>query len=508
MRTSLNRRSFLSSGLAAGSAFALADLAFFQSLPPVSAAELQRSDVVMLRPEIEPLVRLIETTPKGELLEVIGKRIQDGLSYTELLAALQLAGVRNVEPRPSVGFKFHTVLVVNSTHLASLASPEEHRWLPIFWALDYFKSAAQRDVRERGDWTMAPVDESAVPPAHQAKAAFIDAMQNWDEAKADAAVAGLARSAGAHEVYEQFFRFGARDYRSIGHKAIFVANSYRTIQTIGWRHAEPILRSLAYALLMHDGNNPRDRDDDADRPWRRNQELVKTIRDDWRNGKLDSGATESFLETLRTGSSNDACDEVVKLLNDGVSPQSVWDAMFVAAGEMILQQPGIIPIHANTTSNALGYAYRTSANDETRRLMMLQNAAFLPYFRERMQGRGNVRDIRVDAFKAAETSDSADVKLEQLFDELGSNPVAAAEKTYAYLQGGGSPQEFLDAARVLIYRKSRDSHDYKFSSAVLEDYYHVSPKWRNAYLAANTQNLKNSRQQDSGIVGRTKAALG
>jgi hypothetical protein len=31
-----------------------------------------------------------------------------------------LAGVRNIEPRPSVGFKFHAVLVVNPVHLASL----------------------------------------------------------------------------------------------------------------------------------------------------------------------------------------------------------------------------------------------------------------------------------------------------------------------------------------------------------------------------------------------------
>ena len=52
----------------------------------------------------------------------------------------------------------------------------------------------------------------------------------------------LARSTGAAEVMELFWRYGARDFRDIGHKAIFVANSYRTLQTIGWRHAEPVLR--------------------------------------------------------------------------------------------------------------------------------------------------------------------------------------------------------------------------------------------------------------------------
>ena len=63
-----------------------------------------------MRPEIEPLVQLLEQTPRDELLEIIAKRIGAGLSYQDLLAALLLAGVRNVQPRPSVGFKFHAVL--------------------------------------------------------------------------------------------------------------------------------------------------------------------------------------------------------------------------------------------------------------------------------------------------------------------------------------------------------------------------------------------------------------
>jgi len=57
-------------------------------------------------------VRLIEDTPREKLLEEVAARIKKGLSYREVLAGLLLAGVRNVQPRPSVGFKFHAVLVV------------------------------------------------------------------------------------------------------------------------------------------------------------------------------------------------------------------------------------------------------------------------------------------------------------------------------------------------------------------------------------------------------------
>src|SRR5262249_40012871 len=161
---------------------------------------------------------------------------------------------------------------------------------------------------------MGPVDESAVPPARKARAAFTAAMDDWDEAAADAAVASLARSAGVNEVYGLFFRYGARDFRSIGHKAIYVANSCRPLHCIGWQHAEPVLRSLAYALLLHEGDNPARRDDQADRPGRENQDRAARIREDWVEGKPDSGASTELLATLRKGTEGEACDQVVELL--------------------------------------------------------------------------------------------------------------------------------------------------------------------------------------------------
>src|SRR5438874_6923851 len=100
-------------------------------------------------------------------------------------------------------------------------------------------------------------------------------MDEWDEAGADAAAAALARSSGRNECFELFARYGARDFRDIGHKAIYVANSFRTLECIGWQHAEPVLRSLAYALLKYDGENPSKADAPEDRPGRRNLELVK-----------------------------------------------------------------------------------------------------------------------------------------------------------------------------------------------------------------------------------------
>ncbi len=505
MNLGISRRRFVQGTVASGALAGLGDFGFLSQLQPLSAAEakLPRA-AVKFRPEIEPLVQLLETTSRDSLLEEIGGRIRGGLSYRDVLAALLLAGIRNVQPRP-VGFKFHAVLVVNSAHLASIESPNEHRWLPIFWALDYFKEAQAQDERE-GDWTMSAIDESKLPPPPRAEAAFNTAMEAWDQSVVDAAAAALVRSAGLIGSYEQLFRYGCRDFRDIGHKAIYVANSWRTLGCIGPEHAEPVVRSLAYALLDRGGDKIND-DAPADRPILRNRELATKFPTAWQEGKLDDQATVELLTTLRSGDDDDSCRLVVELLNRGVAPQSVWDALFVGAQELLMRQPGIVALHAVTSTNALHFAYVTTADDETRRLLLLQNAAFLPLFRQAMKGRGPLKDGRLDALEPIKMDVKTPVAVEDIFADVGNNSMTAAKKVLGYLDANNDPRQLIDAARLLVFLKGNNAHDYKFSSAVLEDYYHVSPSWRNRYLAASAFNLRGSKQPDNRLVERTRAAL-
>jgi hypothetical protein len=498
------RRRFLKVAATTGAACGLGDLSFLTRLPRLRAGETDLpAKVVQFGPDIEPLVRLLEETSRDRLLEEIAARIRRGLSYREILTALLLAGIRNIQPRP-VGFKFHSVLVINSAHLASISSPDSDRWLPVFWALDSFKNAQAQDVRE-GDWTMAPAAESRIPSAPKAKAAFLEAMDHWDEAAADAAITGLARTAGAQEIFETLCRYGARDFREIGHKAIYVANSWRLLQAIGWHHAEPVLRSLAFALLDRGRDpNPSQGDLPADRPWRQNLPAVATIRPDWLDGKPNLAATAELVETLRHASAEEASQKVIAVINSGVAPQSIWDALFQAAGELLVRRPGILSLHAVTSTNALHFAFQTSANDETRRLLMLQNAAFLPLFRGDAD---QLKPIRLDQFEPTAAKEPAP-GLDEVFAEVSHDRMTAAGKLLTYLRSHPDPGDFIAAARRLVFLKGTNAHDYKFSSAVLEDYLQLSPPCRDRYLVSSLFYLRGSGDPDNDLVKRTRSALG
>jgi hypothetical protein len=499
MSTSPDRRAFLQSSAALGS------LAFLSELPAVSAADAKADpNLVQLQPEIEPLVRLIEDTPREKLLEEIASRIKKGLSYREVLAGLLLAGVRNVQPRPAVGFKFHAVLVVNSAHMAAMAGPDNERWLPLFWALDNFKNSQAQNIKESG-WRMKPVAGEKVPSPAKAREAFTSAMDNWDVEAADAATAALARTATPGEMFDLFARYGSRDFRDIGHKIIFVSNAFRALEVIGWQHAEPVLRSLTYALLKHDGKNPAKEDLEPDRPGRKNAERVRTLTKP-RYDRPNPGVTLEVLKALRTAPADEMGEDTAKTLAFRVSFSSIWDGLFLGAGELLMRQPGIVGLHTLTTLNAMHYAHRATGDANLRSFLTLQAASFLPMFRDAMKARGKVGEVKIDELHAREEDKAFTVR--DVYTELSRNKEQAARTALTVLKADKSKaKELMDEGRRLIFLKGTDSHDYKFSSSVMEDAQLISPEWRNHFLAASVFWLKGSETPDSPLVKRTHAAL-
>jgi len=504
MSTSLNRRSFVRSSLAIGTMTGLGDFTFLGKLPAIQASdEKALPETIQFDADVEPLVRLIETTSREKVFDKIVARIQSGISYQQLLSAVFLAGIRNIQPRP-VGFEFHCVLSINSAHLAAQAASDGDRWLALFWAVDNFKQS-QAVKQKKGAWAMPRLSEGKTPSPLQARKAFINAMDSWDPEGADPAIAVLARTAGANELLELFTRYGSRDFRDIGHKAIYVANAFRTLNTIGWRHAEPVLRSITFALLHIDAGNPAKNDLEPDRPWRDNLESAKKIREGWQSGKITPEATNEILAIQRSGSVKEVCDKVVELLNREVDPASIWDGLFITAGELLMRQRGIVALHSMTSLNALHWLYQTSGTDETRRLLMLQAAAFTSLFR-RALGRPALQGVNIDAIERVENQEP--IAIDDIFANASKDRLTATRQVLSVLhKDANNADAIIAAGRRLVFNKGRDSHDYKFSSAIMEDYYHITPHWRDRYLASSMFWLHGTGDQDNELILRARGSL-
>jgi hypothetical protein len=316
------------------------------------------------------------------------------------------------------------------------------------------------------------------------------------------------RTAGATGVFNLFAEYAARDFRSIGHKAIYLANSWRTLQVIGWEFAEPVLRSLAFALLNHSEEaNPAESDLAADRPWRENEAKIDRIPADWIGGAVDSAATTQLFDAFRNAGPADAAETAAEAMSRGIGAQSIWDGVFVGAGELLMRQPGIIGLHGLTTANAMHYLWKNAADDRLRKRLLLQACSFNTMFREAALGRGSLNDQTITALKPATLQSSGAAAVDEILAAISSDRLQAAAKVYGYLSTGGDADALIDAARRVLFLKGDNAHDYKFSEAVLEDYRHVSPEYRDRFMAAAVFNLRGSGDRDSGLVQRTRAAF-
>ena len=435
-------------------------------------------EIMKFRPELEPLVALIERTERDKCAQMAMEQLRNGVSYRQFLAALFLAGVRNINPRPP-GFALHCVFVVHSAHLMSLEAPPDARAFPLFFVLDDFKASQDRDAKQAsGDYTMREL-RGALPAPDRAAAELTSAMEAWDMERAERAVASLARHRTAGEVFAMLWRYGARDYRNIGHKAIFVANTCRTLQAIGWQHAEPVLRSLVLGLLdfTHDQKvNGYALDDQV---FAGNVKRVKETA--LVSNEPNPDATRAILRAIREGTPDAACAEAAAMLSKGkAGPTAVWDAVHLAAAEVRMRASGssaLVGIHAVTSANALHYAWQSAPDAKDRMLLMLQAVGWVGQFR-------TFAEVKPETMS------------KQTIMDLESSAGTVASRAFAAAADPQTRRAHLADAMRQTLSKANEVHYYKYLAALIEDIPLASPQWQPHLLAATTYYVKSASDPD------------
>ena len=123
-----------------------------------------------------------------------------------------------------------------------------------------------------------------------------------------------------------------------------------------------------------------------------------------------------------------------------------------------------------------------------------------------MEARGKIAGIKIGELQPLEVAAKGEL-LDNVFAEIGKDKMNAARLALSYALFHEDAKDFIQRARVLVFLKGRDAHDYKFSSAVLEDFHHISPAWRGKFLASSVYNLRGSGGNDNPVAQRTKQAL-
>src|SRR5262245_53056135 len=145
----------------------LSGLAAFGADPP--------PEKVRFGPDLEPIVRLIEETPREQCVRVFVAELRRGLSYRRFLAASLFASIRKARSH-------HEVYKIHSVHQVSMDVRAEERLLPLFWGLNGYK---QR--QEDFPWAAMTELPGPLPSMEKAAGEFREAIRRGDQDRAESA---------------------------------------------------------------------------------------------------------------------------------------------------------------------------------------------------------------------------------------------------------------------------------------------------------------------------------
>jgi hypothetical protein len=516
MAPRFGRRQFVRSSATAAAIVGLGELAALAPLSPAIGAETTVAPGD-LRPDgdVEPLVRLIEATPREAAVAMMIEQLRRGVSYRQFLAALFVAAARlNVSP--------HHVYMIHSAHQLGLDVAREDRLLPLFWALDTLQIGREEGPR------FPRVNAGLLPSPQKAAAELEAAMQRFDGERAEAALISLVRNEGARPALGRLWHYVARDSSNIGHRAIAFVNAWRTLETVGWVHAEPLCQFVVRELTAGKYTPPL-YPANVERAEKRLPELPPN----WAGSEADPGATLELLALLHEGDGRRGCQWVMEALQRGtVQAQSVWDAIFLAAGELMLRFNTYVslparPLHTSTSMNALRYAFDAGGDARTRLYTLLMAVDWTASYVATERDRGKLRAMTITAIPAEAVPGPPGPVIEQIFalqpvrrfdpeqkrfssvyegNREDMDPIVRL--AYAYAQQHPDHALFLQTARRLVCLKATDNaHDVKFPAAIFENYRLASPQWRPHLLAASIHWLLGTRMEDAAGVKQARDAL-
>jgi hypothetical protein len=447
--------------------------------------------------------RILIETEHAQIVPTAASWLQNGLTSIEFLHGLQLAAARTISPYPAVGFKFHAAMAPQSFWLTSEALNGQNRRLPLLWSADYYKRAQARQLAQQPDWTL---DRALITPKASGMRAFAQAMEAWDLDNAEATLVALLAERSSQALFDPLFEYGVRDYRDIGHKAIYAANCHRMLALTGGEDASVVLRSLLHALLNHHGEaNPAETDSWRTASWRRAVAAAQTlpIRPHRRS---DIEVARRTLAAIRNANAESVIGWLAGRAREGASPQALWDGIILAAGELTLRGGGFVALHANTTANACYYAYRHSHSEQTRARLLLQSGALMTHFADSV-GATKLPQRFIDALPpmTPRTTRSVD---HQVFHALDEGRLRAAQVLLGFIEAGQPVQQVIALARHYLIHKASGVHDFKYLEALVENTGWLSPPLRSRYLCTGAFWFKGADEPENDIVRQAESLFG
>lgn len=335
-----SRREFLAD-VGKGMLIATVGPALAADLGLANAAAADRPDAKLTFGALEPLVTLLQETTTDKLVPTLVEKLKSGTELKTLVTAGALANARTFGGNDYIGF--HTLMALAPAFEMSRELPTEQQPLPVLKVL--YRNTGR--IHAHGGCkseVMHPVEPAADLPKDRSGGEVLQAAsRKGDMQAAEAVFAALCKNEPLGEAYNHL-QYAVQDEVDV-HRVVLAWRSWVLLDFTGKEQAHTMLRqSVRYCAHAEKQWVSRSRTAPGIRAA-----LPKLLDQHKLVGKslgarqLDDAALEKLSQTVFGAGRDGAAEAVAAALAEGIAPDSISDAIALAANQLVLCDPGRRP---------------------------------------------------------------------------------------------------------------------------------------------------------------------
>jgi hypothetical protein len=440
---------------------------------------------------MEPLVAFMQETPAERFLPAVVERIQSGADLRQLVAAAALANARTFGGQDYDGY--HAFMALAPSYQMSLELPEAQRALPVLKVL-YRNTNHIQEMGGKSSEVMHAIEGSPSGAGAASPETLREATRRRDVAAGERVLAALARGS-LDEAYNDL-QYIVQDNANV-HRVVLAWRAWALLDLTGKEHAFTLLRQSVRFCCSEEAGIKRRGDEPLRTLLPRLLEKATSGRQSNRENQPDDAWVERFSQMIYASGRDQAAEAVALALAEGISPETIGEAISLASNQLVLHDPGrskadtaakpigsvhgaSVGVHASDSANAWRNIARVSNRRNTLASMIVgayhtagQTRGLNPKGYPFAEHREKIRNVAEDALLAeAESAIKA------------SDQARACALVHRYGELGRPARPVFDM--LLRYAISEDGalHAEKYYRTVTEEFANTRPAFRWRQLAA------------------------
>ncbi|HEV3238155.1 MAG TPA: hypothetical protein VGZ25_14290 [Gemmataceae bacterium] len=283
--------------------------------------------------KMEPLVALMQDTPKNKLLPALIEKMKGGTDLGTLVSAGALANARTFGGEDYTGF--HAFMALLPSYQMAQELPKDRQALPILKVL-YRNTSRIQDFGGKGKEVLHPVVPAELPKDRSGGDLLRDAVRKPDVAAAERTFAALAKGP-IGEAYNHL-QFTVQDELDV-HRVVLAWRAWAVLDLAGKEHAHTLLRQSVRFCCDEEKNR------NGAAPEIRT--ILPKLLDQYKLADKQPGKREAedawvehLAQTIYSSNRAVAADAAAAALAEGMSPEAVGEAISLAANRLVLCDPG------------------------------------------------------------------------------------------------------------------------------------------------------------------------